>query len=101
MRWDDAMIFKPALLLLAAIVLLVFVLFWRAHNKHKLQEMDLTADELKTFNERYRFKRNRADMPTRFLPISATSDRLRWISTMGSLGLIAGIAYVIFRGPNL
>jgi hypothetical protein len=101
MRWGDQMIFKPALVLLAAIVLPLFAVFWRAQNQHKLQEMELSADELKSFNERYRFQRNRADMPERFVPIAATSDRMWWVSVLGSLALIAGIAYVIFKGPNL
>jgi hypothetical protein len=94
------MVLFPAFLPLLSVTLIAFVFGQRAWNAHKAQEMSLSADELKTFNERFRFKRNRADMPRKFQPICDTSDRLRRISLLGCLAVVAGIAFAIIKGPT-
>jgi hypothetical protein len=91
--------FTTSILVVAGISLLSAFLILRAQSAHKDQEADLTADELKTFNERYRFK-SRTDMPARYDAIRVTSDRLRRTSTIGMLAVIASIAYVIIAGPS-
>jgi hypothetical protein len=91
--------FTTSFLILAAIILVSGFSIWRAQKAHQVMEATLTADEVKTFNDTYRFKR-RVDMPPTFTALAATSDRLRRTSTLGMLAVIAGIAYVIIAGPT-
>ncbi len=91
--------FTTSFLILAAIILIAAFLILRAQRLHQSQEATHTADEVKTFNDTFRFKR-RVDMPPKFTALAATSDRLRRTSTLGMLAVIAGIAYVIIAGPT-
>lgn len=95
------MFFAPTFLVLAAVTLIALFLILRSQKAHKEQEMELSAEELKVFNERFRFNGNRAEMPTRFQAISVTSDNLRRTSLVGTLAVLACIVFVIFKGPNL
>ena len=91
--------FTTSFLLLSVIIVVVALLILRAQRSHKTQQSNLTADELKSFNEQFRFK-SRVGMPTRYDAIAATSDRLRRTSILGCLAVIAGIAQVIIVGPS-
>jgi hypothetical protein len=92
-------VFTTSFLVLTAIIFGAGLFILRATRSHKVEEAELTADELKTFNERFRFK-SRVEMPTRYQAIAATADRLRRTSILGCLAVIAGIAYVIIAGPS-
>jgi hypothetical protein len=91
--------FTASFVLLAAVALASALFIFNARKKHLAQEARLTADELKTFNERFRFK-NREGMPTTFMAIAATSDRFRRTSIIGILAIVASLAYVIIAGPS-
>jgi len=95
------MMFKTPFLFMTTLIMTVMMFFLPAQKAHKEQELERTADDLKSFNKRFRFKRDRSAMPTRFQPFSATADTLRRTSTPSGLAIVAGIAFVIFKGPSL
>ncbi|MEM7720833.1 MAG: hypothetical protein AAF376_00530 [Pseudomonadota bacterium] len=89
--------FTMLLLLLGAIWLLVNPSLKAA----KAARMELTADELKTFQERYTKKSARADMPTKFNDFAAAADRASRIWILSCLAIIAALFWIIFAGPGL
>ncbi len=91
----------PGFIMLAFISVIGGILIMKAQAEMTRAQMDLTADELKTFNERFRFAKSRADMPPGFTHIAQVSDRLRRRALSTTIAVIAGIAAIIFVGPGL
>ena len=94
-------VINPGFLLLATIVAVTFVFVSRHERAMKQAEKKLTAQELKDFNDNFKFSKDRTAMPTRFDAIATAFDMRRRGSLYGVIAIIACLLLVIFRGPQL
>jgi hypothetical protein len=92
---------SPSFILLALLCAAIWLFGGPANKAVKRAEMELGADDLKTFRERHRRKASRADMPSRFRDIAEASDRAARIWLWSAVAVIAALVWIIATGPGL
>jgi len=92
---------SPSFILLVLICVGAWLIGGPASKAVKNAEMDLSADELKTFRERYRKSSRRRDMPTKFKAIAEASDRAARIWLISAVAVTVTIVWTILAGPGL
>lgn len=94
-------ILSPAMILMGVILGLAY-LFGNPTSKRVAQlRMELSADDVKTYHERYRSKANRADMPTNYTEYATATDRAARIYLTTIVAIVVALFAIIFLGPNL
>lgn len=86
------------LILLIIVVGFCLWIMMRVSRPLREESMKLTVDQARTFNQRYRNKANRADMPEEFRAVAEASDRARPVTFAACAASAASIAAYILIG---
>ena len=86
------------LILLVMVVGVSIWLMMRANRPLKERALQLTVEQARTFNTKYRNKANRADMPPELRAVAEASDRARSVTLTACATSAVSIAAYIFIG---
>ena len=95
---DPEVVFSFPFVILFLVVPVAFIVSEHSRRRVKQAEISLTADELKTFNDRYRQAHQRDGMPSRFAAIVDATDRARRAALASAFAVLLAICFVIFMG---
>ena len=93
-------VLSPAYIMLAVLAGAIFLFSRPVTAAVKRAEMDLTADDLKTFKERYRRKTARHDMPPRFEAYAQATDKAGRVWSSAVLAIIVALVWITMAGPG-
>ena len=94
-------IFPPALIMLALLLVVVFLLGTPANKAVKRAERELSEDDVKAFRETYFRASSRQNMPMKFETYAKAIDRAKIVWTVAILAIICGLLWAIIGGAGL
>ncbi len=95
---DPEVVFSFPFVILFFVIPVAWVILELAKRRVRQAEIDLTAEELKTFKDLYRQPHQRGGMPSRFAEIADATDRARRAAVSTSLVVLLAFCFVIFTG---
>jgi len=95
------MLTSPGFILLFIILAMAWLFGTPANRAVRKAQMNLTADEARTFAEKYRRASSRADMPSRFAELAQAKARAERVWLISSAAILIVLVWIILAGPGL
>ncbi|MBF9028966.1 hypothetical protein HKCCE3408_01040 [Rhodobacterales bacterium HKCCE3408] len=94
-------ILTPGFIFLGLVMAVILLIGFPANAAVRRARAPLSADDVKTFEDRFSRGRNRAEMPTALTDLARTSDRAARIWLWGTFAILAILVAIIALGPDL